>query len=332
MADNSIQSEIERQTLHSTGASNTSPIIPPSNPDEINLLEYIYVLVKNKWWIIGAAVLGLVLGYGLALKKGPTFVAEAVIAAKENENKATPNLSGFGAFGGLVASQLNIGGNPGLDKIDLILGSRKFNAEMIEKYDLLPMIYREQYPKIYRQKYDTTNNRWNDDFKAPNLLSTGDMLLSRFLKKEVGKNGTMIVKIESIDSTFCDTLMNKYLLFLNEFIQYSVKKEADDNLKYLENRLEVTSDPLLREKLQGMIANEVEKAMLVSTEAFKIIDPPLRTYNFKAKKFYPLVCSAGFFFIITILVIIKYSLINTNRTEEDRMYIDNIMKYLWLKR
>src|SRR5512133_1046085 len=123
--------------------------IPQSDPDEINLLEYIYVLVKNKWWIIGAAIFGLVLGYGLALKKGPRYVAEAVIAAKENENSKTPNLSSFGALSGIVASQLNISANPGLDKIDLILGSRKFNAEMIEKYDLLPMITKVQSPKVY---------------------------------------------------------------------------------------------------------------------------------------------------------------------------------------
>ena len=70
-----------------------------SDPDEINILEYIYVLVKNKWWIIGFALLGLVSGYLLALIKGPTFKAEAIIAAKENENKSAPNLSGLGAFG-----------------------------------------------------------------------------------------------------------------------------------------------------------------------------------------------------------------------------------------
>ncbi len=36
-----------------------------------------------------------------------------------------------------MASQLGLGGNASLEKIDVVLGSRKFNAEMIEKFGLL---------------------------------------------------------------------------------------------------------------------------------------------------------------------------------------------------
>ena len=133
-------------------------LYPQDDSDEINLLEYIYVLVKNKWWIIGATVLGLVLGYVAAIKKGPTWISEAVISSKESDNQKTPNLSGLGAFGGMVASQLNIAGSPGLDKIDLILDSRKFNAEVIEKYNLLPLIYKVSWPKTYKVFFDTVKN------------------------------------------------------------------------------------------------------------------------------------------------------------------------------
>jgi glutathionyl-hydroquinone reductase len=57
-----------------------------------------------------------------------------------------------------------------LDKIELILDSRKFNAELIEKYDLLPMIYKEAMPKVYAKVYDTINNNWTSDFKKPVML------------------------------------------------------------------------------------------------------------------------------------------------------------------
>ena len=132
------QSQPPQQDGKSQVPAYSAPQFRPHDPDEINLLEYIYVLVKNKWWIIGATVLGLVLGYGAAIIKGPSYVAEAVIAAKESNNSSTPNLSGLGMLGGMVAGQLNISQNPGLDKIDLILDSKKFNAELIEKYNLLP--------------------------------------------------------------------------------------------------------------------------------------------------------------------------------------------------
>ena len=63
---------------HQHPIPNTQRPIPSTDPDEINLLEYIYVLVKNKWWIIGLTIAGLVIGYIAALIKGPTWVAEAV--------------------------------------------------------------------------------------------------------------------------------------------------------------------------------------------------------------------------------------------------------------
>ena len=122
---------------------------PVHDPDEINLLEYIYALVKNKWLIIGLTVAGFAGGYFLALLKGPTWVADAVIAPKEAENQKQPNLSSFGAFGGLVANQLNIGGNASLDKIELLLDSRDFNARLIERYNLLPEMQEDQLELLF---------------------------------------------------------------------------------------------------------------------------------------------------------------------------------------
>jgi LPS O-antigen subunit length determinant protein (WzzB/FepE family) len=287
-----------------------------SDPDEINLLEYIYVLVKNKWWIISAVILGLVLGYVAAIVKGPKYVAEAVIAAKENESSKSPNLSSFGALSGLVASQLNISANPGLDKIDLILGSRKFGAELVEKYNLLPMIIKMQNPKAYQKYYDTTRNDWNDSFVKPNMLLVGAGL-SGFLKKQINSNNTMKLMIESKDSTFSDTLLSKYLEYLNIYIKANVLADAQENVSYLEKQLVTVADPLLREKLQTLIANELEKQMVVSKEAFKIVDPAIRTLQFKQKKLYPVVFAIGFSFISVLIILVLYVLSNSQKTDKE---------------
>jgi len=296
---------------------------PCHDPDEINLLEYIYVLVKNKWWIIGAAVFGFALGYVAAIKKGPVYVAEAVIAAKENESQKSPNLSSFGAFSGIVASQLNVSANPGLDKIDLILSSRKFNAEMIEKCDLLPIVLKAQNPKNFGKIYDTLKNEWKQEFTKPNLLYVGAGV-GGFLKKVLNKNGTMTLKVESKDSTFGDTLLSKYLLYLNVFIKTSVLTDAKENVYYLEKQLETVADPLLREKLQTMIAIELEKEMLVSKEAFKVVDPPIRSFQFKQKKLYPMVFGVGFSFVVVLLIIVLHAFASGQKTDEDRKLIEGI--------
>jgi len=301
-------------------------LYPQDDSDEINLLEYIYVLVKNKWWIIGATVLGLVLGYVAAIKKGPTWISEAVISSKESDNQKTPNLSGLGAFGGMVASQLNIAGSPGLDKIDLILDSRKFNSEVIEKYNLLPLIYKVSWPKTYKVFFDTVKNEWASDFVKPNLLRVGGHVKKEYLKKETSKNNTMTIQFESSDSLFSDSLLGLYLIYLNDYIKKSVQTDANENVKYLETQLITASDPLLREKLQGMIANEMEKTMLVSKEAFKIVDPKLTLKSYKEKKLFPVIFSLGMIVMISLLLIIKHALVNIQKTDDDRKLIADIKK------
>jgi LPS O-antigen subunit length determinant protein (WzzB/FepE family) len=317
-------------TQSQQSSSVTQPLshsVTAPDPDEINLLEYIYVLVKNKWWIIGATVIGLLSGFVIAKIKGPTYISEAVIAAKESDNQKTPNLSSFGAFSGLVASQLNISANPGLDKIELILDSRKFNAELIEKYDLLPMIYKEAMPKVYAKVYDTINNNWTSDFKKPVMLGMGGMLKGTYLKKET-KAGLMTIKIESKDSVFSDTLLSKYLLYLNSYIKDNVQADAKENVSYLEKQLITIADPLLREKIQTLIANELEKAMLVSKEAFRIVDPPFKYVTFKQKKLYPMVFGAGLFFMTMMIVVFGHAFASGQKTEEDKELLRMIRKSL----
>ena len=153
---------------------------PLRDPDEINLLEYLYVLLKHKRIIMGLTLAGLMLGFVAALIKGPTWTAEALIAPKELESQKSPSLSGFGALGGLVASQLNLGGNASLDKLDLTLDSRDFSAKLIEHYSLLPAIFKYKWPKQYRKYWDREGKNWKPEFKKPQLLGMGGFIKNKF--------------------------------------------------------------------------------------------------------------------------------------------------------
>ena len=294
-----------------------------NDPDEINLLEYVYVLVHYKWRIIGATIAGLVIGLIAAYIKGPEYVSTAVIAPKEADSQKAPSFSGFGALGGLVASQLNLGGNASLDKIEVVLGTKKFNADLIEHYKMLPEIYLLEWPKVYYEFFDSTRGVWKAEFKKPKMLKMGNFLKETYLKKEI-EESVMNLTVHSKDSTFSDTLIVRYLDFLNTYLKESTETEAKDNVTYLENRLLTVSDPLIREKLQALIAGEIEKAMLVSKEAFKVIDPPNSSVDFKAKKLYPLVFGFGFFFMAVLLVIFGHAFSSAEKTEEDKKLIERI--------
>lgn len=300
------------------------------DPDEINLLEYIYALVKNKWLILGATVLGLAGGYGAAKVKGPTWVAEVVIAPKEAESQKTPNLSSLGAFGGLVASQLSMGGNASLDKIDILLNSRDFNARLIEKYNLLPDLYRYKWPKVYAKEWDSTANGWKKSFRKPERLGMGSFLKGTFLKQTT-KDNLMTIQISSRDSALSLNISNYYIAFLNDDIKTTVQRDAKENVEYLERQLITIADPLLREKIQALIADEIEKTMVVSKEAFRVVDPVYLEEKFKEKQLYPMVFGAGMFFVVVVLIVLGHAFGTANKTEEDRLLIMKIRNALLLQ-
>lgn len=315
------QTSIPSQQNRQPEAVPAAAFVTKNNPDELNLLEYAYVMVKHKWLIIGFTILGFILGYVTALIKGPEYVAEAVIAPREVESQKSPNLSGLGMFGGMVASQLNLGGNASLDKIEIILSSRKFNAELIENKNLLPLMYID--------KWDTAAKKWEDDFVPPELLKTGDYLRKEFFKKEINKNNTMNIRVTSKDSLASYKMLKGCLEYLDLYIRSSVQEEAKENRNYLEGQLVNVTDPLLRAKIQELIASEVEKMMVVSKEAFKIVDPEYTSKNFKKKKLYSILFSFVFLFFLTIIIVFKHVLTSTSISDDDSFYLGKFRKELF---
>jgi LPS O-antigen subunit length determinant protein (WzzB/FepE family) len=308
--------------------------------DEINLLELAYVLVKYKTIIILFSIFGLAGGYFAAKIKKPTYTADAVITAKASETRQ-PNLSALGALGGLgglAATQLNLAGNPGLEKLDIYINSREFNAELIEKYDLIPEMFKfapkRKTAKVYEQFFDTTNNKWVEDtaFAVPTSIQMADFLSKVYFKNEVDvKTGLLTVSVKSRDSLFSDKVLSACIEHLDLYIRRDVQSEAKANVDYLENQLATIIDPLLRTKLQEMIASEIEKAMVVSRESFKVIDKPFCQRNWgKEKIFYPLAGAAGMFILLSGIVIFINQIFGSGNTNpESRKWVDMIKKQLF---
>jgi hypothetical protein len=304
----------------------------PASEDEINLLEIAYVLIKYKTLIVLFSIMGLAGGFLAARAKGPTYTSSAVIMAKESD-KQSPNLGAFGALGSFAAGQLNLAGNPGLDRIEIHFDSRQFKAELIEKYDLLDDIYRLGLPKVYREHYDTTNGRWieNETFSAPTPMKAAGLLSKKFFEKEVeGKRGTMTLRVKSGDSTFTNKVIEGTLEHLNNYIRTAVQRDAKNNIDFLEQQLITIADPLLREKLQGMIASEIEKAMIISNEAFKIIDKPFCVKKHREKIIYPAAAAMGMFMITAMAVIFLYYVLGGgNTSSESRHWVKLIRRELF---
>jgi LPS O-antigen subunit length determinant protein (WzzB/FepE family) len=318
-----------------TADSKTDPKAQPAggggavSDDDVNLLEITYVLVKYKVIIILFTLVGLIGGYMAARAKGPAYAASAVIMAKESD-KQSPNLGMLGALGSFAAGQLNLATNPGLEKIEVHFDSRQFQAEFIEKYGLLDDVYKYGLPRKYKKYYDTTNNRWieNEKFPAPEPRKAAEFFGKKFVTKETDtKKGTLTLSVKSGDSLFTSKVIEGSLEYLNRYIQTNVQKDAKDNVDFLEKQLIAVADPLLREKLQGMIAAEIEKAMIISKEAFKVIDKPFCMKKHKEKIIYPIVAAFAMFLLSSAAAIFFYYVIGAGNTNsESRRWVGLIRR------
>jgi len=310
------------------------PPQPPSAPpeDEINLLEIVYVLIKYKLVIILCAIIGLVAGYFTARAVGPSYYSNATLMAKESD-KQMPNLGALGALGGFAAAQLNLAGNPGLEKIEIHLDSRQFKAELIERYGLLDDIYKYGAPRLYKKYYDTLSGVWKEDstFRKPEPITTAEFFGKKFFQREIDtKRGVLTVGVKSRDSLFTSKVIEGCLEHLNKYIQTSVQKDAKDNVDFLEKQLVTIADPLLREKLQGMIALEIEKAMIISKEAFKVVDKPLCVKQYKERLIYPLAGAAGMFALSLMVVMFLYYVVGMgNVNGESKRWVELIRKNIF---
>jgi len=233
-----------------------------------------------------------------------------------------PNLGSLGGLGGLVASQLNLQGNTSLEKIERTLGSRLFGADMVKKNDLLPALYEYSDPNYYNEWYDSVSGKWRDGFRIPNYLSVGNTVRG-YLQKSVNR-GVLTMTVSSGDSAFSHLLLDSYITHLNLFLKKKIEDDAEENIDYLQNRLSQITDPLLREKVQSLIAVEVEKMMVVSSSVFEVVDPIFMYVSFRQKKLYPLLLVFGFCCVAAFFILCTHIFRTEKLTEREKKSFEEI--------
>lgn len=70
--------------------------------------------------------------------------------------------------------------------------------------------------------------------------------------------------------------------------------------------------------------------MVVSKEAFRVVDPVYLTRTFKEKKLSPMVFGARLFFMVCLLVVFIQAFSSADKTEEDNKLLDKIKKEMFL--
>lgn len=229
------------------------------------------LLWDRRRWIAAFTLFAASLGvlYGFLAK--PVYHSQAIIALKDagKGGDASRFLSQLGGMGGMVASQMGLG-NTNLDKIEVILNSHELAEAVIERNNLMPVLF----PDVW----DSGDSAWipENPKKIPTLrngiarMKGGILTVSLDVKKNMIRVGANYE-----DPQLAWKFVEFYLAELNRKIRDDVIRDAEANRNYLEKQLSNTLDPILMEKIHSMIGFEIEKSMLVSSQAFEVLEKPV---------------------------------------------------------
>ncbi|MCK9392643.1 MAG: Wzz/FepE/Etk N-terminal domain-containing protein [Syntrophales bacterium] len=284
-------------------------LTPRCEEDEINLLDYWRVIWKRRkliGYIVAATVLLTVV---VSLFMTNIYRAETVImpvTAKEGGGMSMLTQQ----IGGLAALGISSPGSSSMSEIMALLKSNIVQEKMIQQYNLMPVLFYEQWDEKKRTWKKGNGFSLNPLHyvsliarslsptppagarkKDPGIPDTWDALRKLddiVIVKNNMKEGTIILTVDFHDPDMAAKLADYFLLSLTNYMSSEAKRVANTNRKYLEEQLATTNDPFIKQKNYNLIAQQIETAMMAEVKenfAFKIIDPPLAPdKKFKPKR------------------------------------------------
>lgn len=246
--------------------SGSQPLPSETEGREINLISYILIIRKRMVLISVFALIGFATALGASMLMKDRFQAKAVISPVK-EGGAPAGLS-------MLVQQLEV--VPGMSlsspssasEIIALLNSSMLRKKAIETYGLLPIILSD--------RWDAGKKAWSDG-KEP-TVNDGLRAVEKALSvRHSPKDNTITIIFESRNPADAANILEKLISVLNAHLSGEARRVADSNRRYLENQLRYTSDPLIRQNIYQLIAQQIESSMMAGVMenfAFKIIDPP----------------------------------------------------------
>jgi uncharacterized protein involved in exopolysaccharide biosynthesis len=303
---------------------------PYPDEDEINLLDYVIVLLKHKWLIIGIIFIAGLTAVIVSLKLDNIYRSEATIMPREQErSSASSALSALGALGGMAGELGGLGGGGDVEKFEVVLKSRELARRVVEKYEIMPELFEDQWDPLKKEWKEKPGPTMQDAYR----LITGRML-------NVSREGTtnvLTIKFDHEDPRFAKIMVDHYLTELSESLREETLKDALDNKRFLKEQMAEISDPLLKVKISELLAKEIEKetfALAQKYYSFVVLDPPVAADpDKKVKPKRALICIfsvivAGLFAIF-ISFFLEY--IHNVKSSEDEQRLSNLRQYLRLR-
>lgn len=235
--------------------------------DEISL----YWLLRTLWsgrLVIITCTMAVAAAFALyAWLATETYRAQASVQIREDSRSNLP--SQVGSLAALAG--ISIGAQD--DSRELALAALKTRAviqRMIEEEQLLPVLYAEE--------WDEANGRWRTP-DPPTPWKAYERFTRRVLSvSEDRRSGIVTIAMEWKDPVLAAAWVDTLIKRVNTFVNDATIREAEQNLKFLDQQAQSTSVVELQKTIFSMMEGEIKRMMVArnpETAPLRVIDPPV---------------------------------------------------------
>ncbi|MCD1630731.1 Wzz/FepE/Etk N-terminal domain-containing protein [Marinobacter shengliensis] len=247
--------------------------------DEIDLRAIFADLWQGKWLILALTVICAAAGIVYAKLQPDIYEAQATLAPKDGGGAKT----GGGLQGLASLAGVNLGGEGSNQSViaQEILRSRAFLSDFIERHNYAPQLTAvkrwnaatgeleydpERYNPQTAQWQGAEPSSWNLVNRTRSLMAVG-----------ANKNTGMVsVSFQHESPKFAREIVQNLVQDINEHMRRLDVQEAENSIRYLENKIQETSIAGMQQVFFQLIESETRKVMLAHSSpeyVFKTIDP-----------------------------------------------------------
>ncbi len=265
---------------------------------EFEWREYGRIIRKRKWAIAGVVLLTTLIAAVTAIRTPNVYEARAVITTIEQDPYASGGFQNMLAASGLAGMvDLSPFGSSKLSELEQLLKSNVIMARMIERYDLLPVLFSSQWDAEKKEwkkqnpgllgrvsgavsglvaSADTAALKRKND-GGPSLWDGIRALRQTAVIKSSSRDNIITLSVAWSDPDTAAVLAGDMLETLRDHMAGEKQRVADANKQYLEGQLKRAVDPAMRQKIFYLLSKQVEMKLMSEVKenaGFKIIDPP----------------------------------------------------------
>lgn len=249
---------------------------PPFHLEQqVDLLEYLNVLIRHKYTIFIAATLAAIAVFGLSMMIENKYTSHALVAININEEP-----------GGVSPDKYQASYTLGLLENDFILDSTQsrtnetkrmlatlrsfsFSIQFIEEQNLLPYIFRDN--------WDAVNETWLDGFQ-PDMRWANQTFANMRSFEHSEETGLLTIYFTTRDPDLSAKLANAIIPSFNEFTKRKQVKLIEERQAYLNSRLQEIDNIQLHRSIYRMIESQIGAESLIYARKdypLEVIQPAL---------------------------------------------------------